>query len=114
MYWSYSALMISAQWPTKSTIKGVCNTNNYAISAYCQPRLSLWPSENNKQAAYNVMALVQLLILLKKLLQRIFTLQELFTTVVSEKSLVAVATSCSHVYCSCQSCYGQIFIPISL
>jgi len=34
---------------------------------------------------------------------------ELFTTIVHEQGLVAAATSCFLVCCSCQSCYGWIF-----
>ena len=33
---------------------------------------------------------------------------ELFTTAVPEQGLVAAATSCFHVCCSCQSCCGRI------
>ena len=37
--------------------------------------------------------------------------KKLFTAVVPEQDLVAAATSCFHVFSSCQSCYRGILMP---
>ena len=36
--------------------------------------------------------------------------KELFTTVVLQQDHEAVATPCFRVYCSCQTCHGQILV----